>query len=83
MSAHSLKTLTPEQTEQFIQDGYVLVREAFPRQVAEAVIDLVWSEAPIDPADRSTWARKRYVIQKSLQSDAISGAIFGAGSRHL
>ncbi len=65
-----LNVLSATEVSQFIADGYILLREAFPRDVSEAALDLIWENAPVDRHDRATWERKRYVVQKSLTGPA-------------
>ena len=39
----------------FLEDGYVCLREAFSRRLAERIAEQLWSELSIVPTDRSTW----------------------------
>lgn len=63
------KTLTSGEADNFIRDGYLLVKEAFPRELAERIVELIWSFAPMDPSDRSTWTKARYTVQKTFVND--------------
>ncbi|MCX5659172.1 MAG: hypothetical protein NTW19_05545 [Planctomycetota bacterium] len=55
----SLKVLTPAQVEEFKEEGVVMLRDAFPREAADTVRNLVWSRLKavknVDRDDRSTW----------------------------
>ncbi|GAA3878654.1 phytanoyl-CoA dioxygenase family protein [Streptomyces sedi] len=48
-------TLTQDQVEGFVRDGFVRVPEAFPRSVAEAGQAELWRMAGVDPNDPSSW----------------------------
>ncbi|GGM49556.1 phytanoyl-CoA dioxygenase [Longimycelium tulufanense] len=49
--------LTPEQIEGFVRDGFVHVREAFPRSVADAARAILWRRTGLDPDDPATWTQ--------------------------
>ena len=49
--------LRDEQLERFIQEGFVRIDGAFPREVAEEGLALLWRETGCDPRDPSTWTR--------------------------
>ncbi len=48
-------TLNEGQVEQFIEDGFVRVNEAFPRSVADAGRALLWRMSGMSADDPSTW----------------------------
>ncbi|SOD60536.1 Phytanoyl-CoA dioxygenase (PhyH) [Streptomyces zhaozhouensis] len=48
-------TLTQDQVEGFVRDGFVRVPEAFPRSVAEAGQAELWRMAEVDPDDPAGW----------------------------
>jgi hypothetical protein len=50
-------TLNSGQIEQFIEDGFVRVNEAFPREWAEEGRAIMWRDIPCDPDDPATWTR--------------------------
>ena len=66
-----LSTLSPADLEQFMRDGYVLVRNAFPRSVAEAIIPIMWAASPFKADDRKTWTNATAVVPKSLHDEPI------------
>jgi len=69
MASPRYKTLKEKEVDDFMRDGFLVVRGAFPRAVAEEIADLVWREAPIDREDRSTWAKARHTIEKTFVND--------------
>lgn len=69
MNATCPKALTEKEVEDFIRDGFLVVREAFPRDLAGEIVDLVWQEAPIDRHDRSTWSKARHTIERTFVND--------------
>ena len=88
-------SLTPADLRRFERDGYLVVRQAFPRAAALAMEDRWWSELAdthgIRRDDRSTWhqipgnlkAAKRDPIQASMLTETVSGVVddlLGAGT---
>lgn len=53
--------------KQFIQDGFVRIDNAFPRELAEAGREILWRDTGCDPNDRSTWIKP--VIRLGEYSD--------------
>ena len=53
----SPRALSDAQVEQFIQDGFVRIDRAFPRQLAEDARAIMWRDIPCDPGDPATWTR--------------------------
>src|SRR5690348_7533297 len=51
------RTLSDAQVEQFIEDGFVRLDLAFPRQLAEEARAIMWRDLPCDPHDPTTWTR--------------------------
>lgn len=49
--------LSEQQVRFFLDDGFVLVREAFPPELAEAGRALLWQEMGLRPDDPSGWTR--------------------------
>jgi len=80
-------TLTPADLQRFERDGYVVVRQAFPRADALAMEEHWWSELAdtygIRRDDRSTWrqipgnlkAAKRDPAQQAILSDTVRGVV--------
>jgi hypothetical protein len=61
------RELTAEEIYQFIERGYVVVREVFPRELAERIIPMVWAELDIDRSDSSTWTSPMVMLKKVLE----------------
>lgn len=49
--------LTPAQKDQFLDDGFVRIDRAFPRDIAAQARDLLWRDSGCTPDDPSTWTR--------------------------
>src|ERR1700742_4539113 len=47
--------LTPAEIEQFVEQGFVRINEAFSGAVAEKARAVLWRECGCDQHDRSTW----------------------------
>ncbi|MDA0839100.1 MAG: phytanoyl-CoA dioxygenase family protein [Planctomycetota bacterium] len=69
------KVLSREQREQFVQDGYVIIRDVFPREVAERVLPLLWAELKEDPKDPSTWTADGRLVAKSIFEGAAAEVV--------
>lgn len=54
-----MKVLTPEQEEQFLTQGFVVIRHAFSREQAAEWSRAVWTRLGYDPHDRATWKQHR------------------------
>jgi hypothetical protein len=52
-----LRALSDAQIGQFIEDGFVRIDEAFPREFAEEGRAIMWRDIPFDPHDPATWTR--------------------------
>ncbi|MGL5911229.1 MAG: phytanoyl-CoA dioxygenase family protein, partial [Phycicoccus sp.] len=48
--------MSTERAQRFIRDGFVVLRGAVPRPVAQACADLLWQEIGYDRHDPSTWS---------------------------
>ncbi|KAI0795271.1 hypothetical protein BC629DRAFT_314447 [Irpex lacteus] len=51
--------LTPEQADFFLENGYVVIKEAFTQQKAAEWSQHLWVRLGLDPNDKSTWTRER------------------------
>ena len=51
------RALSDAQIAQFIQDGFVRIDGAFPRELAEQGRTILWRDLPCDPDDAATWTR--------------------------
>jgi phytanoyl-CoA dioxygenase PhyH len=58
------KQLTEKDIHQFIEQGYIIVRGVFPRELADHIIPMVWAELDIDPDDPSTWTSSMVMLRK-------------------
>ena len=61
------RALSDAQIEQFIQDGFVRIDHAFPRELAEQGRAILWRDLPCDPQEPATWTRP--VIRLGYYSD--------------
>jgi hypothetical protein len=52
-----VSTLTDEEVKKFIDEGFVHVREAFPRVLADECRSILWRMTGLDPADPASWTR--------------------------
>jgi hypothetical protein len=59
MPAHeyAARTLSDAQIQQFIDDGFVRVDRAFPRELAGQARAIMWRDLPGDPDDPASWTR--------------------------
>ena len=51
------RVLSDAQIQQFIDDGFVRIDEAFPRQLADACRAILWRDLPCDARNPATWTR--------------------------
>lgn len=49
--------LSDAQIEQFIQDGFIRIDRAFPRELADEGRAIMWRDLPCDPHAPATWTR--------------------------
>lgn len=49
--------LSKPQIEQFIQDGFVRVDNAFSKDTARKAREILWRDLPCDPEDPATWTK--------------------------
>jgi hypothetical protein len=52
-----MDVLTPNQIEQFIEQGFIRLDQAFPQELADQGRAILWRDTACDPRDRSTWTR--------------------------
>lgn len=62
------RVLGDAQIQQFIDDGFVRIDDAFPRALAEAGRAILWRDLPCDANDPATWTHP--VIRLGWYSDA-------------
>ena len=51
------RALSDAQIEQFVQDGFVRIDQAFPRELAEQGRAILWRDLPCDPQEPATWTQ--------------------------
>src|SRR5262245_50593857 len=52
-----MPTLTDDDVERFVTDGFVHVPGAFPSAVAAECREILWRETGLDPGDPATWTK--------------------------
>jgi hypothetical protein len=62
-----VRALSDAQIKQFIQDGFVRIDRAFPRELADEGRAILWRDLPCDPDNPTTW--KRPVIRLGQYGD--------------
>jgi len=60
--------LSDAQTRRFIEDGFVRIEGAFPREIADTGLAALWRATGCDPHDPTTWTRP--VIRVGPENDA-------------
>jgi hypothetical protein len=68
MISKRLRVISKQEAEQFIEEGYVIIREAFSRNTAAQLANEVWEIIPENPLDPSTWTRPAVEIQRVIKS---------------
>ncbi len=63
-SANSLRVLTIEQWNFWIENGYVVIRNAISKKQAKETADFIWEFDDKSPDDSSTWYKKERAIMK-------------------
>ena len=63
-----VRALSDAQLDQFVQDGFVRLDDAFPRRLAEQGRAILWRDTGCDPLDRNTWTRP--VVRLGYYGDA-------------
>jgi len=56
MDRDTLHTLSTKQIEHFVENGFVAVEHAFPRELADECRSILWKDLRCDPEDPSTWS---------------------------
>jgi hypothetical protein len=51
------RVLSDAQIQQFVQDGFVRIDRAFPRDLADEARTILWRDLPCDPNDPGTWTK--------------------------
>jgi len=68
-----LRVLSEEDWQHWITRGYVIVRQAVPKENVERLVDLLWQFDEKDPADPATWyaPQRRDHIMKELNGTGM------------
>ena len=68
-----LRVLSADDWQHWITNGYVIVRQAVPRDNVERLVDVLWRFDEKDPADASTWyaPQRRDHIMKELNNTGM------------
>jgi hypothetical protein len=53
----TMRALSDAQQQQFIEDGFIRVDRAFPRELAHAGRAILWRDTGCDPDDPTTWRK--------------------------
>ncbi|KAI0344230.1 hypothetical protein BDW22DRAFT_1427864 [Trametopsis cervina] len=53
------KGLTDEQVDFFMENGYIILKQAFTKAKAEQWQENLWLRLDMDPEDKSTWTKER------------------------
>lgn len=69
-----LKVLTADQIDQFIEEGYTLLRGAFPRDVAAAIHRAIVLRTGVNPDDATTWTKPTISLQEIHKGEPFAGA---------
>src|SRR5450755_1842807 len=56
-TSESVRALSDAQIQQFIQDGFVRIDRAFPRELADEARAIMWRDLACDLDDPTTWTR--------------------------
>ena len=76
------RVLTDDEIAAFIEDGYIVLRQAFPRVLAERILPMVWAELGIDPNDRTDRREAMLMLEKVIDTppvpDIYTERYFGA-----
>lgn len=49
------ETLSKNEIDQFIQDGFIRIDHAFPLETAEKIVDTLWKDLPYDRSNPASW----------------------------
>ena len=67
----ALKVFSEAEIEQFLTDGYVMLRGAFSREAGKTVRDEVWKLTGLAPDDSKTWKKNQIHLQKVLSGPVV------------
>lgn len=49
--------MAPTEVQRFIEDGFLRVDQAFPRELADECREILWRDTGLDPRDPATWTK--------------------------
>ena len=64
-------TLTPNQIDAFVNDGFIVLRDTITRDVAEPIIAKVWEMIGLPRDDRSAWTKPMMHFQEVMKSPDV------------
>lgn len=74
--------LSPAEIEQFVEDGYVVLRAGFPAGVAAAIRERIWHRMGLSPVDPQDWPAKVVYIKETYDglpfAQAYTDRVVGA-----
>lgn len=74
--------LSEDEVEQFVEKGFVLLREAFPAEVAARVRAFLWKEMGLSPDDPSGWTKPLIHLKHAYEgppfTDSFTPRLCGA-----
>jgi len=53
----TMRALSNAQVQQFIEEGFIQIDRAFPRELADAGRAILWRDTGCDPDDPTTWRK--------------------------
>lgn len=59
MSTMGYTHLTPEQREQFLQNGWIRIENGVPKENIERFLENIWVRLGFDPDDKATWLKEK------------------------
>ena len=71
MNNFDVKQLTELEIKQFIEDGFIIVRKVFPRNLAKDILSFVWAELNMDPNNPSSWTQLYIILKKIFYQEPI------------
>ncbi len=68
-----LRVLSESDWQHWVTRGYVVLRNAVPQSLCEAVVDMLWDFEEMDPEDPGTWYRpqRREIQMKELNNTGM------------
>ena len=69
-----MEKLTDAQLQQFVQDGYIKLENAFSTELAEECRRILWKETGCDPDDPATWTQPVIRLWQYTQEPFVKAA---------